>query len=373
MIYAAVDTPTAAILIYYPKGGEGMASSTGKVTVSGIPLAQEGDDWFLIDQSGSFSLDKNIVATIWLVGGGCDGTAGVWNGNEIDSSYEPIPDTGTGISYSGSGGDGGYVLILNNIKIPKNKTFMAVIAESNDKSGTSLDLETVSYKCNQSGSILRAGGKSGSLPLPSAGSQFADQSTAVISTSGLDGIETPYGFVGSSGGGGAVCNGISSASNGVVGGNGAGDGKSHRDAGTDADNYGCGGGGGAICGRIAEGQNGGSGKQGCIIISYVIEESTLVVQKHYKRVCNTKNTYNTDYYSNNSKHSCCSNTECGCGCNDGNTNSDYTDTVRVNTVSGLKSRIESLTSELESANAERIALQSKIDELQAKLDSITST
>lgn len=305
-----------------------------QVTVSGITPAKTGKDaqygnWFLIDQSGDFSVDKPIIATIWIVGGGCDGTAGVWNGNDISSDGNPIPDTGTDTSYSGAGGDGGYVLILMNVKIPANQTLTSVIAERNDKSGTTLTTDSFAYRCNQSGSICEKGGAKGSIPLPPTGEQWADQNDATTSGYGTNGVNTPYGWVGSSGGGGAVCNGKSNASNGVVGGNGAGSGTNHRAAGTNAVNYGCGGGGGAICGWIAQGQVGGLGKQGCIIIAYTIEQKPLIVQKHYKRVCNTHKTCNTDYYSNNSRKTCCGNGGCSCGNSKSANASDYIDTIHI--------------------------------------------
>lgn len=341
-----------------------MASS--QVTVSGITPIESGDDWFVIDETGSFSLDKSIIATIWLVGGGCDGTEGIWNGNTL-SGGTPAPNTGTGISYSGSGGDGGYVFTAMNIKIPKNQSLSVVIADVNDKSGTSLSINGTTYYCNQSGSISREGGAGGSLPLPNSGDKYASQDSAVLSLGGLDGVETPYGFVGSSGGGGAVCNGQSSATNGVKGGNGAGSGTSHRSAGTAATNYGCGGGGGAICGTVALGQDGGSGKQGCIVISYVIEQSSLVVQKHYKRVCNTHKTSNTDYYSNNSSHrSCCTG---GCSCGNANTPT-YTDTLYIGSTSGLQNQISELNTKIQYMETENSELKLKINELQSKIDSI---
>lgn len=312
-----------------------MADKNVQVTVSGIIPAKSGVDakygnWFLIDQSGNFSLDHSVVATVWVVGGGCDGTAGIWRGNNVtDGGGNPIPDTGTGVSYSGAGGDGGDVFVVMNVKIPKNQTLTSVIAERNDKSGTSLNTGEVIYRCDHPGFVSRTGGTGGYIPLAPVGEAWADQDDAVTSGSGSNGEGTPYGYVGSSGGGGAVCNGRVNAANGVEGGVGAGSGTNHRTAGTDAENYGCGGGGGAICGYIAKGQEGGKGKQGCIIIAYTVEQKTLVVQKHYKRVCNTKKTCNTDYYSSSSHTSCCGNGGCGCGNSRSTNASDYTDTIHI--------------------------------------------
>ncbi len=358
-----------------------------EVTVSGIVPSQKGSDpeygnWFIIDESGEFSVDKNIIATIWIVGGGCDGGSGIWNGNRIDVKTTdkktqdggniPIPNTGTGTSYSGAGGDGGYVYTLTDVKISKNQTLSSVIAGENNQNGTSLNIGNAVYRCDESGYVPRTGGKGGSLPKADVNELWADQKKVNLPTSGDNGVKTPYGYVGSSGGGGAACNGTSDADNGIIGGEGAGSGTSHRGKGTDAVNYGCGGGGGAFCGRVAvcpteneyieislddvenkesylgypvndEDRNnyanyhykgwfgGGKGKQGCIIIAYTIDptQNTLVVQKHYKKVCNTHKTCKTDYYSNNSHKTCCGNGSyygsCGCSGN----KSGYTDTIHI--------------------------------------------
>ena len=317
-----------------------------QVSVSGITPAESGEDWFIIDQSGEFSVDRNIIATIWLVGGGCDGTGGVWNGNNVvpsGNTNDAIPNTGTGNSISGSGGDGGFVLTILNVKIPKNTTLNSIIAERNNKSGTSLNIGGTIYKCEQSGCVFRRGGEGGIVPLPPSGEKWTEQSKVTISKGGIDGVyipivgaKAPYNCVGSSGGGGAACNGTSDADNGIKGGEGAGNGLSHRDNGTDATNYGCGGGGGAVCGRVAMGFDGGKGKPGCIIICYTVEEEqkTLIVQKHYKKVCNTRKTCNTDYYSNNSHKTCCgsSGNTCGCGGlgkSNYRINNNYTDTLYI--------------------------------------------
>ncbi len=384
-----------------------------QVSVSGITPALSGEGWFVIDKSGTFFLDKTVTATIWLVGGGCDGTAGKWNGNilkEINSedigkynpdsiiyddsgvprlSGNPVPGTGTDTSYSGAGGDGGYVFTVTNVKIPKNQSLISVIAESNDKDGTSLDIQGVLYQCGQPGCIYKTGGEGGNLKLPSFDNNegwwrgkellatseenrfWIAQTTPYLkeSTAGKDGVSTPYGYVGSSGGGGTVCNGVLNADNGKDGGEGAGNGQDHRNPGTDAEHYGCGGGGGAICGWVAKGQPGGKGKQGCIIISYVVEQSTLVVQKHYKKVCNTHKTCNTDYYSNNSHHSCCTSDSGSCGC--GNSNQGYSDSIPVKTTTAaLQRQTDALSQKLQNAESENAALQSRITELQTQIDMI---
>lgn len=316
----------------FSAGGERLAD---KVSVSGIVPVESGDNWFAIDKSGDFSLDKTVDATIWLVGGGCDGGAGSWIGYDSeqleDGTWRVVEGTGTGTSYAGKGGDGGYVYTAVNVKIPKGENCSAVIAAANDKSGTSLVINGVTYKCNGSGHSAKVGGKGGGVEL----------STVIIQpTDGQDGVSTPYQVVGSSGGGGLSCNGFNvTPDDGNVsrigeGGIGAGSTTEHRSPGTDAENYGCGGGGGAICGQIGQGQLGGKGKQGCIIISYTVEQKALVVQKHYKRVCNTHKTCKTDYYSSSSSKSCCGNNRCGCGNSRSANASDYIDTIHIGSGKG---------------------------------------
>ena len=149
-------------------------ANNSEVIITGITPAKKGKDakfgnWIVIDQSGEFYFDRSVVATIWFVGGGCDGTGGAWNGNEVDVNLEPIPDTGTGDSYSGSGGDGGYVFSVANVSIPKNQPLSSVIAERNDKSGTSFSFGEFTYSCDQLGYVSRTGGAAGSLPMAAVG------------------------------------------------------------------------------------------------------------------------------------------------------------------------------------------------------------
>ena len=343
-----------------------------EVNISGVIPKLKGVDsrygnWFLIDENGEFSLDHTVAAAIWLVGGGCDGTAGTWNGNQISGST-PIPDTGTGTSYSGNGGDGGYVLTVMNVKIPKGQILTSVIAENNDKSGTSLNISGVTYKCNQAGGRFLKGGEGGNLPLPPDGVKYANQDDAELSYAGITGVETPYGYVGSSGGGGAVCNGQVSASNGIEGGIGAGSGTSHRKAGTDATNYGCGGGGGAICGQIAAGQEGGKGKQGCIIIAYTVEQKTLIVERHYTKKCTTTKNCTTNYAtSQNSSHCCTNRSSCGCGSSverfhpNGVYSAKYTDSLNIN---GDSMTADELIEKIETLEAENLAMLKRIQVLE---------
>lgn len=98
-------------------------------TISGLQPVQtggeweHGNSWFLFDESGTFSVDKDIKARIYLVGGGCDG------GNGDGNAYAR---TGTG----GSGGDGGYVYTIPSVLIPKNTDCRLTVAGKKDKSVT---------------------------------------------------------------------------------------------------------------------------------------------------------------------------------------------------------------------------------------------
>ena len=63
------------------------------IFISGIAPALQGDNWFLIDKSGEFTLNTTVMAEIWLVGGGMDGTDGFTDNR--------------GIFHGGIGGQGG--------------------------------------------------------------------------------------------------------------------------------------------------------------------------------------------------------------------------------------------------------------------------
>lgn len=282
-----------------------------KLVVSGVPLAAEGEDWFCIDTSGTFTLNYTIIATIWLVGGGCDATDGEW------ISYSPImgsdglwhimPNTGSGTSYAGNGGDGGYVHAVSKIKIPRNVDCVAVIAEANNVNGTNLTINGIKYSCDDSPYITRKGGKGGGVQ---------NDGLIIQPTNGVGGMTTPYQTVGSSGGGGLSCNGFNiTADDGNVsvesfGGDGAGDGSAHRESGSPAKNYGCGGGGGCICGHNdASFHNnaweGGKGKKGCIIVQYEIYQKNLTVSRNYEKNCKTDRSCSTNYASTSNRSSIC--------------------------------------------------------------------
>lgn len=271
------------------------------ITVSGITPAQVSGNNILIDKSGSFTVCQSIIATIYLAGGGCDGERGYWYGNRIiNGTATPILNSNTGDkSYSGAGGDGGYVNVITNVKIDENKPVSVKIAQSNDRTGTSITVNGITYYCNSTNDC-REGGIGGEVPAAEASDTngYSDPKKSKRPVKGYNGISTPfsfpYSYIGSSGGGGAACNGTETARAGIRGGICAGSGDSHRQNGTDAVGYGCGGGGGSICGNIAvyptSGEYisanpskteadyesygskgwffGGKGKQGCVIISY---------------------------------------------------------------------------------------------------------
>lgn len=334
--------------------------------------------WFLIDEDGDFSLDHTILATIWVVGGGCDGKAGVWNGRPLVNGVDGHPDVSVpqsdmSNSIAGNGGDGGYVLSIMNVRIEKDQTLTSAIAQANDKSGTSLDIGAAVYKCNQTGGRYLKGGEGGSVPPALENQLYADADKVVLSKPGVTGVETPYGYVGSSGGGGAACNGQMNADNGLVGGEGAGSGTSHWQKGTDAENYGCGGGGGAVCGFKAQGQSGGKGKRGCIIIAYTIEQKTLVVEKRYIKKCTTTKKCTTNYATSQNNTHCCTTDSSGCGCGSSSGNNSYSSGVTsANYTNNIKIGIShmsaaELMSRIQEIEAENLALMNQIKELESKL------
>ncbi len=300
----------------------GTVQSDEKAVVSGITPVESGFDtqygnWFLIDQSGVFSVDRDIMATIWLVGGGCDGGDGNW------ISYEPIygddgywhikPGTGSGTSYAGNGGNGGYVHVVDNVKISKNADNMVVIAEANDVSGTNVTVNSKVYSCEDNSYTARIGGNGGGV---------MNDGSIIQPTNGENGVSTPCQVVGSSGGGGLSCNGFNiTEDDGNVsvisaGGDGAGDGSAHRDVGLPAVNYGCGGGGGCICGHndAASHDNawgGGKGMQGCVIIAYKTFDANTDTE------CNCPKPEHNENHGNTSNCGCSSGSNggysCGCG------------------------------------------------------------
>lgn len=235
------------------------------IAVSGIDIAQSGDDWFLIDESGEFSLNKAVMATIWLVGGGCDGEDGY-----IDSRN---------IFHGGNGGDGGSVYKFGKIKLLKNVPYSINIADTNKPFDTSFKLGQIVFKSGQIG-CTRALGGNGGIVTPDGGTVNPEY--------GKDGVLTPYGYVGSSGSGGvcaAVTNGRFKSTAMSVGGMGAGNSRGYIRNGADWDiikhitpnidaaNYGCGGGGNTYAPNTDDIDVKSCGKGGCVIVKYEVLEN----------------------------------------------------------------------------------------------------
>lgn len=316
----------------------------GKVTVSGIVPAFSGDDWFLIDKSGEFILNKDVIATVWLVGGGCDGEDGTWEGYiapiagcDSEGFYvNTVSRNHTGDTQfrrGGYGGDGGCVSVFNKFEIPANSVSRITVAEPNDRTGTTAIIYGTNYYCNCAGCTSKTGGHYAKVG--------ADKLRPLFNSSeGLDGVPTPYGMVGSSGGGGMACDGRDHATpkNLSIGGDGAGSSTDHRHVAESATHYGCGGGGGGTCGwlgnRNGAGIPGGKGMGGCIIVQYKIIEKKLNVDKKYNYTYDINKTCDTDYNSNSS-HSCCckdelSGNKCGYNKKSDDSSADYIDSIKIN-------------------------------------------
>ncbi len=211
------------------------------MNISGITPAIFKDDWFVLDKSGSFSLDESVWATIYLVGGGCDGS---------DGYYEESKK----IVHGGVGGDGGYIFRFGKIALFKNIEYTVEVAEPNDKIGTSITIRGEKYTCANMGRQVRKGGLE---------SMINSRKVTVNSQNGIIGVLTPIGYVGSSGGGGCAVYNNFAASFGK-GGEGAGSGRIGFSKNMDDDvrdniinqinakNYGCGGGGNTFCYKCDE-------------------------------------------------------------------------------------------------------------------------
>ncbi len=254
-------------------GGNKTAGVLKSLSVSGITLNGEhkNGNWLLIDRddlggaSGEFDLNvpENTRVTMWLVGGGSDGS--VWI---------PDPkvgwDTGWSICYPGGGG--GYVL-EKKLTVSGTLHCSASIADANDNDGTQISIDGNIYKCNDNGSSKTDDTRSAAAAKDQNGN--VDYRPA---KNGIDGIDTPYGIVGSSGGGGGYDNGkievwqkntYAGGKGGVGAGNGGYVDKREAHDGEDAENYGCGGGGGSGKEHDYKGNvdrsEAGKGKPGCII------------------------------------------------------------------------------------------------------------
>lgn len=255
-------------------GGNKTAGSLKFLSVSGINLKSKYDNgnWLLIDRddlnggSGEFELNvpENTRVTMWLVGGGSDGS--VW-------TSDPQYNWDTSWSISKPGGGGGYVL-EKEISVSGTLKCSVEIADRNDNEGTSITIGGKTYKCNDSGST-----KTENTRNANAAEYKNKKPLYAPAQYGVDGVDTPYGYVGSSGGGGGYDNKITEkvleygTRNGGKGGIGAGDG-GYVDVqtaypGKKAQNYGCGGGGGSgkeydYKGKVVR-TEAGLGMPGCII------------------------------------------------------------------------------------------------------------
>lgn len=227
------------------------------MNIRGIVPAVEEDGLFVLDKTGSFSLDTSVRADIFLVGGGCDGSDGYY-----DETKKTV--------HGGVGGDGGHIYKFGKITLLKNTEYAVRIADTNEKDGTYIIIGQKKYSCADMGRYAFKGG---------AGSVINSQKATVNPQNGLAGIFTPVGYVGSSGGGGCAVFEDLSAPFGK-GGYGAGSGRGYcppniseevrgniRNV-TDAKNYGCGGGGNPYffgCKKEDVGLK-SKGMGGCVII-----------------------------------------------------------------------------------------------------------
>lgn len=261
--YSYVDFPSIIIsngLNNYPKPGSGWENDECKkiadiLTLSETEAALSGDKWFLIDSSCEFTLETLPYAKIriYVVGGGCDGAQWEINPNEYPEEVYRIR----------LGGRGGSVFI-KEITVVGNLSCRAFIAGANEPTATSVQIGNDVYKCDDAGSVWRKATASGNAKLDDKGYFNAE--------SGANGVLTPYGYVGSSGGGGGAYGELNYKIINVYagkGGVGAGDGGETKNDGSDAVNYGCGGGAAGFGGFVSDGNvvntHIGRGRGGCVI------------------------------------------------------------------------------------------------------------
>ncbi len=259
-------------------GGNRTSGDVKALSVSGITPKINKGNWLLIDreslggETGEFDLNvpEGVTIKMFLVGGGSDGTRFVNNSAAADDYT--WDNNGVEI-YQGYGGG---CVLEKEITVSGNLSCKAVIADANNKNGTTLNIGGTEYRCDGSGSKQRKEGDWAIARHPRNGDDQYEPAK-----NGMDGIGTPYGFVGSSGGGGGMDNAKREARqnncwNGGKGGEGAGNGgcvlENSVTDGEDAVRYGCGGG----CAAIKEMSyynggkqlisNPGKGMPGCIII-----------------------------------------------------------------------------------------------------------
>lgn len=231
---------------------KGDCTPSGGVIINGITPAVVGENYVVIDKSGTFTMTvpDDTTLTAYVVGGGSDGEGG--HGKYSDC-------------YGGNGGSGARVLIeqMNNV----SSEFEAVVTIGAGNGGITkmiVESENINYT-----SI--SGTSPGSYGRGAYYVENEDDVETDCSKKGSDGVLTLYGYVCSNGGGGgagASCAGYEKYENGADGGIGAGAGGNCNACGGDATNYGCGGGGGGYNSLGKKAYSGGAGKQGCIILTW---------------------------------------------------------------------------------------------------------
>ncbi|MCM1061615.1 MAG: glycoside hydrolase family 25 protein [Eubacterium sp.] len=223
------------------------SGSSGKTKCISLDVEKWGENWLLFDKDGSYSLtlDEDLNLKMYLVGGGSDGEAGIYF---------------NGTAYGGNGGKGGYYNIIPDVKVDKGQMYIDIkIGRRGVCGGTSVVINNNEYCCNGKDSSINDGGFQGING--KHGFQHAGN--------GANGIETPFGYIGSSGGGGAAyCNSetVGRGRGGLYAGNGGKIEIGKSTPGDKATGYGCGGGGGSA--SPTSWCEGGEGKQGCVIITW---------------------------------------------------------------------------------------------------------
>ncbi len=228
-------------------GGSCGCGSGGKSRCVSYDVQKWGENWLLFDKAGEYSLtmDEDVTLKIYMVGGGSDGKDGVYYNRT---------------AYGGDGGRGGCYNIVSGIEIPQGQMYVTVkIGERGDFGGTSVVINSNEYCCSDSGTGFNDGGYQG------ISGKYAFRHAG----NGGNGVETPFGYIGSSGGGGAAyCNSqtFGHGKGGLYAGNGGKIVNGKSSPGNNAVGYGCGGGGGAAA--TTSWCKGGKGKRGCVIITW---------------------------------------------------------------------------------------------------------
>lgn len=209
------------------------------VWIEGITPAEIGENYIVIADSGTFNLFTTGSVTAYLVGGG-------YNGGSANSDNES--------DYGGNGGYGGYVYSHVLSDVTNDTPIICTIGAIKGNTTLKIGNNTLTSSSGQ----RVTGGYGGRI-----------SSSNRASTEGKNGVLTPYGYVGSSGGGGGISiNSTTPSYFGKDGGEGAGKGGTNSDGGP-AINYGCGGGGGFNkAGLSSKSYKGGSGMQGCVILTW---------------------------------------------------------------------------------------------------------